>query len=125
MGRVSHVQRTLEYLRNSRYVHIGKVEQYNSFSFQKSDLFGIFDYLAIRPGASIVDTDKMEPPRIIGIQICGSDYASHVRTIDNAAVLPNWLEAGGVVLLIGWRKLLKKRGGKAKIWTPRIQWWRG
>jgi hypothetical protein len=32
-----------------------------------------------------------------------------------------WLECGGRIQVYGWRKLLKKRGGKQKIWVPRIK----
>ena len=32
-----------------------------------------------------------------------------------------WLEAGGKLVIIGWRKVKKFRGSKQMIWSPRIK----
>lgn len=78
----------------------------------KSDLFGIFDAIA------------MDGSSIIGLQACtGSDFKAHfekitVEKMDNAKL---WLESGGKIELWGWRKLKAKRGGKLMLWHPRVQ----
>ena len=57
------------------------------------------------------------------IQSCGSDFSAHKHKIFE---IPEdyplkWLSVENRrLILIGWRKVLKKRGGKLKIWKPRI-----
>jgi len=105
----SNTQRTLEYLREEGYV-VGMVERYNQFDKQRHDLFGFIDMIAIKSN------------KIVGVQSCGgSGYAEHDRKILDNEVAPQWLESGGDILLIAWRKLKKKRGGKAMVWAPKIK----
>uniref|UniRef100_A0A6M3L687 Uncharacterized protein n=1 Tax=viral metagenome TaxID=1070528 RepID=A0A6M3L687_9ZZZZ len=40
---------------------------------------------------------------------------------DVAPNMKEWLECNGRVILIGWRKVKKKKGGKATVWAPRIK----
>ena len=35
-----------------------------------------------------------------------------------------WIEKGGGLMLIGWRKIKLKRGGKAMRWAPRIKYYK-
>ena len=75
----------------------------------RSDLFNIFDVVAM-------DT------HIIGVQVCGKDYAPHYRKITqefkcNAI---QWLNAGGRIEIWSWRKIRTGRGTKEMRWAPRM-----
>ena len=73
-------------------------------------MFHIIDLIALDNG-------------VVGIQVCGSDWAPHVRKIteEHSAYTVAWLQQPGTRLeLHGWRKVKKKRGGKLMIWKPRI-----
>lgn len=79
----------------------------------RQDLFGWIDVVALCPGKGIV-----------GIQSTGQAFAEHVRRMldgDCTAAVIEWLHCGGVVEVWGWRKLLVKRGGRAKRWAPRVR----
>jgi hypothetical protein len=80
------------------------------FGFRK-DLFGIIDIIAL---------DQEEG--IIGVQSCGQAFSEHYRKMseEHRQDSIDWLEAGGKLELWGWRKLKKKRGGKAIVWKPRV-----
>jgi hypothetical protein len=87
------------------------VEQYNAYSGQRKDLFGIFDILA-------VDTVVT-----LGVQVCGADFSSHVKkmTEEKREMLLQWLgNPLRMALLIGWRKVKAKKGGKQMVYRPRI-----
>lgn len=77
----------------------------------RSDLFHIFDIIAMKKGDGI-----------IGVQVCGPDYACHYRKIteDYGENAIEWMVCGGKIELWGWRKLKVKRGGKAMRWYPRV-----
>jgi len=110
MARSSAVPRTLKLLREAGYV-VDVVEQYNAYSGQRKDLYGCFDILAI----SKVHT--------LGVQVCGQDFAEHVRKLtgERLPILTLWLEQPARhCLLVGWRKLKVKRGGKQMVFKPRI-----
>jgi len=110
MPRSSAVPRTLKALRDeglSPWV----VESYNAFSGKRNDMYGFADIIAI-------DSDLT-----LGVQVCGQDFSSHVTklTVERAAEVMAWLECPSrKVLLVGWRKLKAKRGGKAMVFKPRI-----
>lgn len=108
MAGKSHLQRTTELLREQGIMY-QKVETYNTWAKKSVDLFHIIDILALDGG-------------FLGLQICGSDWSQHVRkmTINYRDNTIAWIEAGGRIELWGWRKLLKKRGGKLKVWAPRV-----
>ena len=106
-------ERTLKHLKDQGYT-TGKTEQWNKFAGPhgiRQDLFGFIDYIA------------MDGKHVVGVQSCGTSYAEHERKIiedcREKAVL--WLRSGGQIMLIGWRKVLVKRGGKAKVYKPRIR----
>ena len=112
---ISNTSRTLEYLRSQGWV-ADKVEQFNAYAGkfgQRKDMFGFGDIVAMGENS------------IIAIQSCGQGFAEHNRKItEDEIVAPNahlWIKNGGRLLLIGWRKVLKKRGGKLRVWTPRIK----
>lgn len=80
----------------------------------RQDLFGLFDILALRS----VDLTYI---RIVGIQCCAmSGRAEHLLKMHASPFLIDWLRAGGLVELWCWRKLLLKRGAKAKRWRYEI-----
>ncbi len=112
---ISNTSRTLEYLRKQGWV-ADKVEQFNPYAGKfghRKDMFGFGDIVAMGEG------------NIYAIQSCGSSYAEHNRKItEDERVAPlalKWIENGGKLLLIAWRKIKLKRGGKAMRWQPRIK----
>ena len=111
MPGLSPTQRTLKFLRTQGYI-AGIVERFVSIpgTFGKRiDLFNFIDIIAIKPD------------EIWGIQSCGQTFAEHNRKILENEIAPEWLEAGGKLQLIGWRKLKVKRGGKAMKWEPKTK----
>lgn len=93
-----------------------KVEQWNPYAGkfgQRKDMFGFGDVIALGENS------------IIAVQSCGQAFSEHHRKItEDIEVAPNalkWLQCGGRLLLIGWRKVKLKRGGKAMRWEPRIK----
>ena len=110
---ISNTSRTLRYLREQGW-DADKVEQWNAYAGkfgQRKDLFGIIDIIALTEHG------------ITGVQSCGSDFAAHDRKILDSDLTIRWLEAGGALMLIGWRKILLRRGGKALRWQPRIKFY--
>ena len=112
---ISNTSRTLEYLRSQDWV-ADKVEQFNAYAGkfgQRKDMFGFGDIVAMGENS------------IIAIQSCGQSYSEHNRKItEDEKVAPLallWLQNGGRLMLVGWRKIKLKRGGKAMRWTPRIK----
>jgi len=109
---ISNTSRTLEYIRSQGW-DCDKVEQFNPYAGkfgQRKDLFGIIDIVALgdKPGA-------------IGIQSCGSAFSEHDKKILESPLALRWLEKNNTLILIGWRKVKLKRGGKAMRWSPRIK----
>lgn len=76
------------------------------------DLFGFGD---------IICCDRVRG--IIAIQSCGQDFAAHYRKIteEKAEFAIEWLNCNGKLELWGWRKCSYKRGGKLKVWKPRVK----
>lgn len=85
------------------------VERYNSFTRQRYDMFGFADIVAVGKN------------KIIAVQSCGQAFSEHNKKILNEPMAKEWLKAGGGIILIGWRKIKLKRGGKALRWKPRIK----
>lgn len=112
---ISNTSRTLEYIRSQGWV-ADKVEQFNAYAGkfgQRKDMFGFGDIVAMGENS------------IIAIQSCGQSYAAHDKKItEDEKVAPNarlWLQNGGRLLLVGWRKVKLRRGRKAMRWQPRIK----
>ena len=127
MSRVSATQRTLKHLRElgyraeivEKWVRFGapKVPEGTNSPDRKSpgirkDLFGFADIIALRPGLGI-----------FAVQCFTTDWNGHVtKLFDTPEILEaakDWNGSGGMILLVGWRKL-KPRGTKVAKWTPRI-----
>ena len=108
---VNSMQRTLAVLKEQNLPY-WIVERFNRFAGkfgQRVDLFNIIDILVIGE------------KNLIGIQACGSDFASHDRKILENEYAPKWLKAGGKIQLWGWRKIKKVRGKKATEWKVRLK----
>jgi len=91
------------------------VEKWNAFVGPhgiRQDLFGIIDVIALDPERGVV-----------GVQSCGQSFNQHLDKLLNERTQEciDWLSTPGTSLwLYGWRKISKKRGGKQKVWRPRI-----
>lgn len=107
-------ERTLKLLRE-KYIICDIVERFchnnKTPHGLRSDLFHIFDIIAL------------SEEHIIGVQSCGTDFAAHYRKITQRyrknALL--WLNCGGKIELIGWRKIKAFRGSKKMVPAPRIK----
>ena len=110
MARTTAVPRTLKLLRGEGFV-VDVAEAYNAFSGQRKDLFGWMDLVAY--------CDQYT----VGVQVCGTDVSEHVRKMmgERKELIESWLRGPfREAILIGWRKVLKKRGGVQKVFKPRI-----
>lgn len=110
---ISNTSRTLKWLRDQGW-SADVVERWmknpkHPAGGYRKDLFNIIDIIALSNRG------------IMGVQSCGQAFAEHNRKVLAEPLALKWLEAGGDLILIGWRKILKKRGGKQKIWAPRIK----
>ena len=107
---ISNTSRTLEFLRSQGW-QADKVEQFNPYAGrfgQRRDLFGIIDIVALGEKG------------IYGIQSTGAAFSEHNKKILDSPMSIRWLQKGGILLLIGWRKVKLRRGSKAMRWMPRI-----
>jgi len=109
----SPTQRTLKYYRDQghlAWVVERFIQRPGGFGF-RSDLFKIIDLI-------VLDKER----GIVGVQSTGQDFAGHKRTLleEQAFYSRAWIEAGGTLELMGWRRVKKVRGGKAMVWSPRI-----
>ena len=108
-----HTQRTLKYFRDKgytidvieRWIHIPGIPG----NGKRRDFLGFGDLLAFNKS------------KVALVQSCGSSHAAHVRTILDIPAVCDWLEGDNrEVFLVSWRKVLKKRGGKQKVFKPRV-----
>ena len=83
------------------------VEYWNGFTNRRHDLFGFTDILAMKEG---------ETPRLIQTTT-GTNFAARRTKIMGSERAVLALVSGFRIFLHGWRKLLVKRGGKAKRWV--------
>ena len=109
MSSVSPTSRTLALLRKKGYATaiVERWLQHAGPFGMRQDMFGIIDIVAIKPG------------RTIGVQSCGSAFSNHHAKLLKSLHAILWLLAGNELVLVGWRKIKKKRGGKQMIWSPR------
>ena len=109
----SPTQRTLAYLRETGY-HCDVVERFirrpelPGGGFRK-DFMSFGDILAFSNTETVM------------VQSCGTSYSSHLKSLLSNPNVALWLAGPRKVMLIGWRKLKVKRGGKATKWTPRVR----
>jgi len=116
MAGLSNVQRTIAWLKDQG-ITCCVVERWipnpkHPGGGFKLDFLNIIDLIALSKADGIV-----------GYQVCGTDYAPHYKKIteEHEESTREWLDSGGRLILIGWRKLKVTRGGKAMRWTPRIE----
>ena len=110
---ISPTARTMKALREMGY-EVGRVESFNAHVGPygvRMDLFGMFDLLAFND------------LHTIGVQCgAGSGHRQHVRKIVENELAPLWLEnPERLIWVYSWRKVCKKRGGKAMVWSPRVE----
>jgi hypothetical protein len=106
----AHTVRTLKYYREQGY-HCDMVERFIPFPApgHRKDFHGFGDILAYNNCQTIM------------IQSCGQSFAVHLRDLLKNPQVPLWISGPRMLFLVGWRKLLKRKGGKQKIWVPRIR----
>ena len=106
----SPTQRSLKLMREFGFT-CEVVEHYNSFTRQRKDLLGFADLLCLKVG---------RPPLLL--QVTASGGSSRVNKILNECtdMARLALICGFEIEVHAWRKLLVKRGGKAKVWAPKI-----
>ena len=77
----------------------------------RRDAFGFIDYIAL------------DGKTFVAIQSTGQGFSPHHKKMMGEATdyIQKWLAHDGRVILIGWRKLKKKKGGKQMVWKPRIR----
>jgi len=116
MSKKSPTQRSLDYLRGQG-LRVGIVERWIPIygipgNGKRSDLFGFIDIIAI------------DDSRTVGVQSCGQSFSDHHLKLTEERLEPvlEWLKnSDRELMLIGWRKLKAKRGGKLMLWKPRIR----
>lgn len=97
-------QRTRDWLKK-RGVTSQVVERWNSFARIRQDLFGFCDIVALGP-------------RIVAIQVTsGTNVAARIEKIYETPAAKQWLQAGGLIEVHGWRKT--GAAGKRKLWALR------
>lgn len=92
----------------------------------RQDLFGFVDVLTLDPARGFVAVQACSGnPRSHIRKICGEsprsgDVGEDHRQDEIYEAARAWLIAGGFIEVWCWRKVLVKRGGKAKVWAPRV-----
>ena len=93
--------RTLKVLKAAGWL-CGKVESWNPWCKMRHDLYGMFDYLALKPG------------ELVGVQITsGSNHAARIKKLLANPALSMWLSTGQRAEVRSW----SKRGGR---WVERV-----
>ena len=117
---MSPTSRTLKVIRDDGWM-AGIVERFitagkNRAFGNRSDLFGIFDIIAVQNNL------PFPYPGTLGIQVFSTAWREHEeKMVENGDAVRTWIKAGNGIELWGWRKLKLKRGGKAFRWTPKIK----
>lgn len=107
----SPTQKSLKLLRERGY-SVFITEHYNAFAKVRVDLYGFIDIVGLHP----------KERGILGIQTTtGTNLSARIKKAQGIKQYWLWLSCGNDVEFHGWRKLLKKRGGKQKIWVPIIK----
>ena len=112
---LSPTQRTLKFIRDAGYM-AGIVERWlpnpaYPGGGKRKDYLNIIDIIALKGNITL------------GVQSTGQDVSGHIKKIlnEHPESALEWLSGRDRQLfIVGWRKVLKKRGGKARVWKPRI-----
>lgn len=102
---VSPTERTLKWLRDAGWT-AEVVERWNPHSKTRHDLFGFADILAIHADHGILAVQATS----------GGNTAAREAKIEAEPKAETWMDAGGGVIVVGWRRLVayRKDGSKAK-----------
>jgi len=103
-------QKSLELLREQGYtVYI--TEHWNAYARVRKDLYSFIDIVGLHP----IETG------VLGVQTTTStNMSARVKKAEGLPAYWLWLSCGNDVEFHGWSKLLKKRGGKLRVWKPRV-----
>lgn len=119
---MSPTQRSLKLLRGQGYL-CEVVERFNHFSNTRRDLLGFIDVLALHEKRLRIHSGAIIAPGIVGVQVTGGGNLAARRTkilTERRDQALRWLYCGGGIEIHDWRKVALKRGGKRKVWRPRI-----
>lgn len=115
MSKTSPTQRTKAVLKKRGAIH-QVVERWNAHASVRVDLFGVIDIVAL----SEVDGFK----RCLGIQCTAKGWADRMAKAEAEPRLIDWLAAGCLFEVWGWRKLkMRNKGGKIgkrERWVSRV-----
>lgn len=101
---------TLKNLRDRGYLPY-VTENWNAYARVRKDLYGFIDVVAL----------STKEAGVLGVQTTtGTNLSARVKKAEGLKAYYLWLSCGNAVEFHGWRKLLEKRGGKRKIWLPKI-----
>lgn len=104
----SPTQRTLALYRKQGYT-CQITERWNPFAKVRQDLFGGIDILCM----------KDEEKGLLGIQTTSTAHAAErTRKLLAEPKMKTWVKTGNRLLVVSWRKLKVKRGGKKVTWQP-------
>lgn len=82
-----------------------------SFGVRK-DLWGFVDLLAMQPGYPLLAVQTTS----------GSNMSDRIKKIRGIGLHRTWLDCGGRIQVIGWRKVCRRRADgsrtKQKVWEP-------
>lgn len=126
MSKAGPTQRTLEWLRKQGWT-AAVVEKRIPKCFVLKDLFGFIDIVAMRTDTQLQpESDWDWHAGILGVQATsGVNTSSRMLKILDTPESQTWLDAGGRIIVVGWRQLVKrnKDGSKSKrmLWKPKIQ----
>jgi len=104
---------TLRECRSRGYI-CDKAEKFNQYAGpfgRREDLFNFIDIIYLDPQKGIVAIQSTGP----------HGHSQHRKQILENEFALEWLKCRGQIELWSWRKILKSRGGKLRIWTPRIE----
>jgi hypothetical protein len=98
MSKTSINVKTRDLLKERGFTAVHKVESFNSFTKRYSDLFGIWDFLAVGNGETIA------------VQVTSkSNVSSRIKKIEDSEHIAACREAGWQLEVHGWFKNKSKR----------------
>lgn len=115
---------TMELFRRNGF-EIGKVEQWipgrgMAGGGCRRDLFGFIDAIAMPDSSPSGGVFRYVLYGCVAVQACGADVKEHMEKIRAQPLAANWLRTCGPIVLVGWRRVKVKRGGKAIRWKPKL-----
>lgn len=102
---MSPLQRSIALMKSRGYI-VAIVEHWNQWAKIRQDLFGFIDLLCIKGYTAARYSENQEDAGIVGVQVTGlGGWHPHLKKIKDSPIYPIFKDAGGRVLLHGWRKL--------------------